>query len=240
MVEGEARRVTDRETLEGLAAAWRTGWEPAASSCVIEVHDEVAGLLGQPGAGRMGGDAEDVDLAGGVFDDEERVEPGEGESVKVEQVAGQDPVSLSPEKFRPGRSGPSWRGVDHGSVEDLPHGGGADLVAQACEFAVYPSVSPGRVLGGQAHRQYAKFGRDGWPAGSTAAGGAAAGNESRMPAQDRGWRDEQPGPTVHGQQADKRSVQCPVGPEHPWSRTAAVQDGELVAQHEDLDVLVRR
>jgi hypothetical protein len=34
----------------------------------------------------MGGDAEDVDLTGGVLDDEERVEPGQGESVKLEQV----------------------------------------------------------------------------------------------------------------------------------------------------------
>jgi hypothetical protein len=29
----------------------------------------------------MAGDAEDVDLAGGVFDDEERVQPGQGEGV---------------------------------------------------------------------------------------------------------------------------------------------------------------
>ena len=38
---------------------------------VVEVHDQVAGLLGEPGCGRVGGDAEDVDAAGGVFDDEE-------------------------------------------------------------------------------------------------------------------------------------------------------------------------
>ena len=30
---------------------------------VVEVHEEVAGLLGQPGAGRVGGDAEDVHAA---------------------------------------------------------------------------------------------------------------------------------------------------------------------------------
>ena len=46
---------------------------------VVEVHDQVAGLLGEPGCGRVGGDAEDVDAAGGVFDDEECVEPVQGE-----------------------------------------------------------------------------------------------------------------------------------------------------------------
>ena len=164
----DPRASQDRIEHSGELGVAVTDEEPAASSGVIEVHDEGAGLLGQPGAGRMGGDAEDVDLAGGVFDDEERVEPGEGEGVKVEQVAGQDAVSLGPEKFRPGRSGPSWRGVDPGSIEDLPHGGGADLVAQACEFVCtrrYPQVglsvarrtvsvrSPGGMAGRPARRR---------------------------------------------------------------------------------------
>ena len=34
--------------------------EPEAAAGVVEVHGEVAGLLGQPGAGRVGGNAEDV------------------------------------------------------------------------------------------------------------------------------------------------------------------------------------
>ena len=50
--------------------------EPEAAAGVVEIHDEVAGLLGQPGAGRVGGDPEDVYPAGSVLDDEERVQPG--------------------------------------------------------------------------------------------------------------------------------------------------------------------
>jgi hypothetical protein len=56
-------------------------------------------LLGEPGAGGVGGDAEDVDLAGGVFDDEERVEPGQCDGVEVEQLAGQDRVGLAPQEL---------------------------------------------------------------------------------------------------------------------------------------------
>ena len=51
-------------------------------------------LLGQPGAGRVGGDAEDVDAAGGVLDDEERVEPVQADGVEMNLVAGEDRVRL--------------------------------------------------------------------------------------------------------------------------------------------------
>jgi len=43
--------------------------EPEVLVGVVEVHQQVAGLLGEPRWGRMCGDAEDVDSAGGVFDD---------------------------------------------------------------------------------------------------------------------------------------------------------------------------
>ena len=49
--------------------------EPEPPAGVVEIHEQVAGLLGQPGSGGVGGDAEDVDAAGGVLDDEERVQP---------------------------------------------------------------------------------------------------------------------------------------------------------------------
>jgi hypothetical protein len=67
---------------------------PEVLAGVVEVRGEIARLLGEPGAGGVGGDAEDVDLVGGVFDDEERVEPGQCDGVEVEQVAGQDRVGL--------------------------------------------------------------------------------------------------------------------------------------------------
>ena len=88
--------------------------------------------------------------AGGVFDDEEGVEPVQGDGVEVEQVAGEERLGLRVEELRPGRFGPSRRGVDSGGVQDFPDGGGADLVAEAGELAVDASISPRGVLGGQA------------------------------------------------------------------------------------------
>jgi hypothetical protein len=53
----------------------------------------------------VGGDAEQVYPAGGVLDDEERVEPVQRDGVEVEQVTGQDGLRLRAQELAPGRSG---------------------------------------------------------------------------------------------------------------------------------------
>ena len=152
--------------------------EPEAAVGVVEVYQQIAGVLGEPGAGRVGGDAEDVHPTAGVLDDEERVQPVLGDRVDVEQVAGEDRLGLRSEELRPGRSGPPRRGVDAGGVQDLPDGGGADLVAEAGEFAVDASVPPVGILGGQADDEGAEAGGDGWSTGPDGLGGPAAGDAS--------------------------------------------------------------
>jgi hypothetical protein len=124
--------------------------EPESSTGVLEVHEQVAGLFGEPGCGGVSGDAQDVHAAGGVLEDEEDVESVQADRVEVEQVAGEDAVGLRSQELRPGRSGPAWRRVDPGGVQDLPDRGGPDLVAESGEFAVNAAVSPRRVLGSQA------------------------------------------------------------------------------------------
>src|SRR3954470_20045238 len=113
----------------------------------------------------MRGDTEDVHPAAGVLDDEEPGQPVQGDGVEVEQVAGEDRVGLGPQELGPGWSGSPGRGVDAGVVQDGPDGGGADLVAEADEFAVEASVSPGGVFGGQTDDQGAQAGGDGWSTG---------------------------------------------------------------------------
>jgi hypothetical protein len=53
------------------------------------------------------------------------------------------------------------------------------------------SVSPGRVLGGHPDREGTEAAGDGGPTGSGWLGGPAAGDESPVPAEDGGGRDEQ-------------------------------------------------
>jgi hypothetical protein len=79
--------------------------EEPESAGVVEVNGQVAGQLCQPCAGRVGGDAEDVDAAGGVLDGKERIQPLQGDGVDMKQVAGQDPARLGSQELGPGGSG---------------------------------------------------------------------------------------------------------------------------------------
>src|ERR1035441_10227222 len=61
-----------------------------------------------------------------------------------------------------------WRapaGIDPGVVQDLPHGGGGDRVAELDDLALHAPVPPGRVVGRDADHELADFGCRGWPAG---------------------------------------------------------------------------
>ena len=196
-----------------------------------------AGQLGQPGAGRVGGDPEDVHPAGGVLDDEEDIQPAQGDGVEVKQIAGQDSVRLGSQELCPRGSAPTRRRVDAGAVQDLPDGGGADLVAKADEFAVDASVAPGGVLSGQADDQSAHAGGNGGSTGPGRLGRPAAGEELSVPAQDRARCDEQPELAADGEQSAESGDHGSVGPAHkrPWRPPS--QHGELVAEDEDLDLL---
>jgi hypothetical protein len=185
----------------------------------------------------VGGDAEDVHAAGGVLDDEERVEPVQGDGVEVEQVAGEYRVRLGPQELGPRWPGSARRWVDAGAVQDVPDGGGADLVAEAGEFAVDASISPGGVLGGQTDDQGTQAGGDGRSTGPDGLGGAAAGDELAVPAQDGGRGDEQPEASADREQSGEGGDQGAVGPRYSRAWRAPLEHGELVAQDQDLDVL---
>ena len=117
---------------------------------LVEIHQQVAGLLGDPGSGRVGGDANDVDLPSGQFQEEQHVDALEDHGVEGAEVAGEDGVGLGGEELLPGCSGPAGCGVDAGLVEDLPHGAGRHPVAQADEFTVDTAMASARVLRGEA------------------------------------------------------------------------------------------
>jgi hypothetical protein len=64
--------------------------KPELVDSITEIHHEVADLLGGPPAVRIGRRADDVDVAAADLQDEEHVDPLEGErAVDVEEVAGQ-------------------------------------------------------------------------------------------------------------------------------------------------------
>jgi hypothetical protein len=175
---------------------------------------------GEPGSGRMGGDAEDVHPRAGVLDEEQRVEPVQGDRVEVETDTGEDRRGLRLEELRPGRSGPAWCEVDAGGVQDSPDGGGADLVAESGRVRPsspsmrrYPRVG----FSFARHDHGADTGGDGGAACPDRPCGPATADELPMPAQDRGRGDQE--------SAAARRGKCPAeGGDHG---TVAPADPQL-------------
>jgi hypothetical protein len=69
---------------------------------VAEVHEQVAGLLGGPGAGGVGGDAQDVHGPGVDLYHEQDVQALQEDGVNVQEVAREDPGGLGGEELPPG------------------------------------------------------------------------------------------------------------------------------------------
>ena len=86
--------------------------EPELLGAVAEVHQQVAGLLGDPGAGGVGGDSGEVHASAAVLDDDEDVEAAQEDGVDVGEVDGEDGVGLRGQELSPGRTGPSGRGIE--------------------------------------------------------------------------------------------------------------------------------
>jgi hypothetical protein len=84
--------------------------EAEAAPGVVDVHEQVAGLLGQPGAGGVGGDSRMCTRR--VLDDEEGIQPAQGDRLKMEQIAGQDRVCPYVQELAPRRSGPMRCRID--------------------------------------------------------------------------------------------------------------------------------
>ena len=86
--------------------------EPEPVGAIAEIHEQVAGLLGDPGSGGVGGDPGDVHAAAAVLDHHEDVEAAQEDGVDVGEVDGEDRVGLRGQELSPGRPGPSGSRIE--------------------------------------------------------------------------------------------------------------------------------
>ena len=103
--------------------------------------------------------------------------------------------------------------MDTGLVQDLPHGGGGDAVAEADQFALHAQVSPAWVLGGQTDDELLDC-RCSRGTSAPAACGVVPlpGDQPAMPGQDRGRRDRKDlGPARTRQQPGQGRQPHPIG-----------------------------
>ena len=77
---------------------------------------------------------------------------------------------------------------------------------------------------------------DRWSSGPVGVGTSSA-DEAAVPAQDRVRGDQAMGSQCSGQSLDEGGEDGPVRPVQGWSLVGAAEHGDLVAQHEEFDVL---
>ena len=110
------------------------------------------------------------------------------------------------------------------------------MVAELEQLALEPYVPPARVLSRHPHHQGDEDVVDGRASGAAGIGPSSA-DKAAMPAQDRVRGDQTMNPQCSRQPPHERGEHGPVRPIHTRTWVAAAQHGDLVAQHEELDVL---
>ncbi len=63
----------------------------------------------------------------------------------MDEIGRENAVGLRGQELLPGRARPAGRRVDPGIVQDLPHRGAGDWVAELDELALHAPVPPGQI-----------------------------------------------------------------------------------------------
>jgi hypothetical protein len=124
-------------------------------------------------------------------------------------------------------------------LQDAADGGRSDTVANLEQLALDSLVSPAGILPGHALDQLSHGGGDGW-ASEAMWICPFSGDQATMPAQDCARCDQAMPPQRLRQPADERGEDRSIRPVHTRPLIRSTQDGNFVAQYQELDVLGRR
>jgi len=108
-----------------------TDQEPEPVGSIVEVREQVAGLLGDPGPGGVGGDPGDVHAEAAVLDNHENVEAAQEDGVDVGEIDREDRVGLRGQELSPGWPGSSWSRLESRALQDPPYGRGGHGMAES-------------------------------------------------------------------------------------------------------------
>jgi hypothetical protein len=137
---------------------------------------------------------------------------------------------------------PADVGVPHGSrwdpvtLEDPPDRGRADAVAELEQLTLDPQVPPAWVLPRDPHHQGGEDVLDRRTTGLVRVSPSSA-YQAAAPAQDRVRSDQSMATQCPGQPPHECGEHGSVCPVHARTSVGAAQDGDLVAQHEELNIL---
>jgi hypothetical protein len=214
--------------------------ESKPGGVVGEIHQEVAGLLSGPRPVGMPRHAQDVQVAVADLEHEQHVDASQRErAVDMEEVDREHAGRLRPQELPPtGIGAPRRRWRDSVALQDPPDRRGAHVMAECEQLALDPPVSPARVLPRHPHHQGDQDVVDRWSSGPVRVGPSSA-HEAAMPAQDCLRGDQARATQRSGQPPDESGEHGSVRPVHARSWVGAAQNGDFMAQHQELDVLGR-
>jgi hypothetical protein len=144
----------------------------------------------------------------------------------LHEVQGQDSLGLRGEELAPAGTGPPRRGIEADVVQDPPHGGGGNAMAEPDQLALHAPMAPGGVLCCHTRHKFLDRRRSRGTSRATACGVVPlARDQPAVPGQDRGGSDRKDlGPAAARQQPGQG------GQPHPVGRRVA-HPGNLSAQH---------
>jgi hypothetical protein len=158
----------------------------------------------------------------------------------MEEVGCQRGRGLGVQELPPCRVGvPLGRRRNPQSLQDPADGGGRDPVAELEQVALDPLVSPAVILGGELPDQRGDLGTD-WRASGAVRVGPLLCDQVAVSSQDGTGRDQPVRLHLPWQEPDERSEDRTIGPVQTGPGMGAAQHGNLVSQHQQLDVLGRR
>jgi hypothetical protein len=182
-------------------------------------------------------DPENPDAPAGVLDHGQDVSLGAIEKAGCEEVARQDRLGLGAQEQRPGWPAPPRRGIDTGILQDLPYRRRRDSYSQPGQLPVDPAVAPAGFSRASRRTRALMFRRVAGRSCLAWTWRPSGGGRCRLPAQDRVWGNQQMQLLAAGfrYHAEQGRQECPVRPvQLRAARLLPLQDGELMAQDQDL------
>jgi hypothetical protein len=148
------------------------------------------------------------------------------------------PPACARRELRPARASVPWGRTESRSPEQGPDRRRSDAEAELAQLTLDPHAAPAGVLPGQPEDERTDFRVDGRPARATGlAVGPLPPHELAVPPEERCRGDEEGDPAVTWDDPTRRRKEDPVdGSELQWARRP-LQHPELMAEHEDLEVL---
>ena len=157
----------------------------------------------------------------------------------MDEIDREDAVGLRGEELLPGRACAAGRGVDPRSMQDLPHRGSCDPVAELDEFALHAPVPPRRIVRRDADDKLPDGGCHGRSSGTPPACVIPFAATSRrcQASSVAGGHREYLGPPLPGDQLGQRRERQPVARLVADPADLAAQYRVLVSEYQEFGIL---